>query len=199
VKFYLDVGWGVSALSIVIVPALLGGVLPRLDDTGKLPPDLPVLVSFHLQEPDTASEPVSLDDHPLLYSGRGELRIRTRNRGLWVQSLLFFEAVVLALFYGLTQMRALVRNLLADQPFHPENAQRIRRVGWTVVGWSLLRPTLQYAIAALHRADLQIDGLAVSPAFDFEPDLLVVGLAVVALAEVFHHAARMAHEQSLTI
>jgi hypothetical protein len=90
-------------------------------------------------------------------------------------------------------------SLATGEPFSPRNPGRIRRVGLVVVGWRALAPFLKYfgALAVLGR--LEVRGLVLKPPIDFNPDALILGLAIVVLAEVFQRATVLQREQSLTV
>ena len=197
VKIYLDIGWYAGlvgiALLLLITPFFLVA-LPSMSET----PDLSVLARFAF---DTGREGEALSgaDPEGLLRGQGELRLFTRSRIAWswfLASIVTVLAVTLFIFW---QLRRVMRSVLAGRPFASKNAWRIRIVGFVVVISQLAVPLAKYLIGRVILAEVALEGLALRPPIDVEPNGLFLGLAIVVLGEIFHRAAQLQREQSLTV
>ena len=113
---------------------------------------------------------------------------------------LAFVALMLALvLWVLGQLVAVFRTLRDRQPFVPDNAIRIRRIGYAVIGGELARTGLIFFSNSYAMTHFSAEGLR----FDARPDIsliaIVHGLIILAIAEVFRAGTRLHEEQSLTI
>jgi hypothetical protein len=97
------------------------------------------------------------------------------------------------------QLRALFCSLRAGRPFVSANAIRIRRVGYAVIGAELTRSILDYTGMRYAMTHFAIEGLRFETRFDLNVVVLVCGLIILVIAEVFSEGTRLADEQSLTI
>jgi Protein of unknown function (DUF2975) len=117
-----------------------------------------------------------------------------------VSGLLAFVAVTLAfILWVLSQLIAVFRSLRDRQPFVPDNAIRIRRIGYAVIAGELARAILVFSANSYAMTHFSADGLR----FDARPDVnllaIIHGLIILAIAEVFRAGTRLNEEQSLTI
>jgi Protein of unknown function (DUF2975) len=119
------------------------------------------------------------------------------------RAFLAFVAGGLTLFLALTlwvlgQLRAVFRTLRDGQPFVSANATRIRRIAYAVIVGELARSALMYVGSPFH-SGFSAPGLLP----DWRPDInfvvLLCGLIVLAIAEVFREGTRLNEEQSLTV
>lgn len=97
------------------------------------------------------------------------------------------------------QLRAVLRTLRDRRPFAPENATRIRKIGYAVILVELARTALVFSANSYAMTHFSANGLR----FDARPDLnliaIVHGLIILAIAEVFRAGTRLDEDQSLTI
>jgi hypothetical protein len=195
VKIYLDLGWILSILAVIVLPIV--GLLVIFGDTSTEDadaPELPILLRFHPAD-QTLWEPV---ENELSY-GQGDLSIRTRNKPSWLLLMATVELIMLAVLYLYGKLRAIMRSVLRDQPFDPENAGRIRKVGLVVVIWGLAAPFLKYFSAVFWIERVSVTGLVLKPPIDFNLEILFLGLAIIVLSEIFNRAAALQKDQSLTV
>lgn len=112
-------------------------------------------------------------------------------------------AVGLAIWW---QIRKIVRSLASEEPFEPDNVRRIRIVAFAVLGWELVRAGHAYGWT-FHLAERAVtEGISVLPVprpdlglggLDF--GLLLAGLALLVLAEVFRVGSAIRDDQRLTV
>jgi hypothetical protein len=99
----------------------------------------------------------------------------------------------------LTQLRHIFRSLSRGLLFIPENARRMRWVGFTVIFLELARAALVYFWSYYTSLHFTANGLRFVAWTDFNGITIVAALAVLVIAEVFREGARLHEEQSLTI
>jgi hypothetical protein len=198
IKGYLDLCWFVLLIAgivlLVATPFVIVGA-PGIDDS-----DIRVAVRFTVDESALAgSSPRSDDVVPVLVRGQGDLRVSSASRLVWAGFMVSNLVILAVLLVVLHQLRALFRSVAGGAPFTPENAKRIRRVGWLVVAWQLIAPLTKYIVGLALVGELSIRGITLRPPIDFNPDALFLGLAILVLAEIFRQASVLQHEQSLTV
>ena len=130
---------------------------------------------------------------------RGSMRFRPQ-RTASVTGPLTLVVIMLALvLWVLGQLSAVFRTLRDRRPFVPDNAIRIRRIGYAVILGELARTALVYASNSYAMTHFSANGLR----FDARPDMnvfaIVHGLIILAIAEVFRAGTRLDEDQSLTI
>jgi hypothetical protein len=110
-------------------------------------------------------------------------------------SLSLFLALALWVF---GQLRAVFRTLLDGHPFVAANAPRIRRIAYAVIGGELARSAIAYMGMGIHPV-FSAPGLHPDSRPDLSIALLLCGLIMLAIAEVFREGTRLDEEQSLTV
>jgi hypothetical protein len=200
VNLYVNFGWWISAIGLVVVPIGLVVVLGALRQPDRPAPDMPVLARIQVDEASLAPPPAGVVLEPsTLVHGQGELRIRTRSKSAWTLLFLMIEITLAVLLFVYGQLRALMRSVLERQPFLPENSLRVRRVGFIVIAWSLIVPVLQLLVGVAMVDEVVVRGLILEPPWNFRLETLFLGLAILVLAEVFMQASELQADQSLTV
>lgn len=103
------------------------------------------------------------------------------------------------ILYGLSQLKAVMRNLMREKPFASENGSRLRIIAILIM---LATPFLygyhwlsyQFFIA---NVDTPQHLQAVAPRFDIS--YIVMGLILLILSEIFRQATEIHQEQKLTV
>ena len=104
------------------------------------------------------------------------------------------------LFVSLRKLRAIFRTLQQGDPFVPENAGRIRFLGFTVIAFELIaRGGMFWMYFAFVAGQFRIEGVRIRPAFDPSGAALAAGLVLLVLAEVFREGTALKREQQLTV
>ncbi|MCP4149285.1 MAG: DUF2975 domain-containing protein [bacterium] len=138
----------------------------------------------------------------------GEVSYKIKNTWLKISNaaalLLLFGAII----FVLQLLRKLIDSLKAGTPFIKENARRLRWIGWTIIVFRLFLWAYNWIIEGLLDLRLMVaENPLISDVSDgdmirFNPtsfSLIVVGLIVLAIAEVFKAGTEMKEEQELTI
>ena len=198
VKFYLDLLWVALLIGLVGLLIVTPVTLIALPDTEE-PVKMSVLTHFVVAPDATAIQAARGYFPGQLAYGQGTLRVACDSRRAWALNLLGTFLVLGVAFYAVRHLRALLRDVLAGQPFTPRNALRIRTLGFVLVGWQVLAPILKFTVGGMIIREISVEGLVLKPPLDFRPDALFLGLAIVVLGEIFHRGARLQHDQSLTV
>lgn len=196
VKRALDLIWWLAVITLVLYPLII------VVGAGQESKDVQIPSSFRIYadvSPDVAPDSVSLAD--TIVRGQGEVRIETNDTFAWYLSHGIRIIVVIVLMYGLAQLRKVFTALSNGQPFSPDNAERIRRLGYVVVAWNALIPVLQGVGSwlILDAIELELRGAQFTPSFGLSIGGIIVGMAIVVLAGVLREAVEAHEDRSLTI
>ncbi len=198
----------VRVLSVVLGVVLYGGlastalfvVLLAVLALGPGPVDgltLTVAVAF-----DVDAAPVALGDEPratALRRATGALSLE----GVSGEVLLLWAVpgvvAVLAFLAIVHQLRAVTRTVAVGTPFLPVNVRRIRTVGWLLIGLALVSTVLPPLLTNWAAQEYRVPGITWRSVLDVDLALVVAGLLLFALAEVFRAGAELHEAQRLTI
>ena len=160
----------------------------------------------------TMDVPVALEMNAAVHGGSDSIqtdarieKVRANLRFPVRIGAFFFGNVVLILLLGgtllwvLTQLRHIFRSLTRGLLFIPENARRIRWVGFMVIFGELARAALVYFWSYYSSLHFTASGMRFVASTDFNGVTIVSGLAILVIAEVFREGARLHEDQSLTI
>jgi len=201
VKIYLDVTWWLMLFSFGMV--LFGILVVAGADASDADPKegvgFPIMMGFRLDESVVPGLPETAEIRGVLKHGQGQLNIRTTSKSAVFVILGLMELLLVVSLLVLRDLRALFREVVQGRPFVEDNAWRIRRVGFFIVGWSLAGPILNFLAAFPILREVKVHGLILRPPIELNIELLFAGLAVLVLAEIFRQASAMQREQSLTI
>ena len=118
----------------------------------------------------------------------------------------FRAAVYLATIAGgalillfLHHLRQLFRRLRDGAPFDARNAERVRWLGVLVIVGELLLKVLGFWLSSLVMRTLAAGPLALGASFALDAKVILIGLMLVALAEVFRRGTTLEDEQSLVV
>ena len=197
VSMVLNAAWYFVAVALALTTCIVA-VSPwmHLGDSGRI--DIPV--SFDV---DTRAVQVSA---PALGVGaaeiqhvRGSMSFPPPSRASVAGPMALVAVMLAFILWALSQLIAVFRSLRDRQPFVPDNAIRIRRIGYAVIAGELARAALIFSANSYAMTHFSADGLR----FDARPDLnlfaIVHGLIILAIAEVFRVGTRLNEDQSLTI
>lgn len=101
--------------------------------------------------------------------------------------------------WGLTQMQRVFGTLRKGQPFTPANASRLRRVAIAVIAGELLRASMVAFNQFYVKTHFTATGLLFDWSFNVDFVAVVLGLIILAIAEVFAAGSRLDEDQALTI
>src|SRR5262249_30004902 len=125
----------------------------------------------------------------------GALRIPDASKRVIALNALVLMAILAFTAFVVDQLRAVLRTLIQSNPFVPDNARRIQRIGLAeIAGAALVFVENYYAMTHVAIAGLTFDDW---PRLSFTT--IGYGLIILIIAEVFRTGTRLDEEQSLTI
>jgi len=101
--------------------------------------------------------------------------------------------------WGLEQLHRVFRTLRKKQPFIQANARRLRSVAAAVFVGELVRASLVAFNQYYAKAHFTAQGLLFDWSFNIDFFAVVLGLIILAIAEVFAAGSRLDEDQALTI
>lgn len=196
----LAVMWWLMAASFVV----LGFLLLDAPNLAEAPSNaaLRLPVTFAMEASHVAAP--LLDVAGAEVRAQGALRMPVVDKpGVLAAGLALTMAMLAVVWYGTSQLRAVLVSVRDHRPFSADNAVRIRRVAYTVIASESLRAGGAFAanfyVAKYFVADgvrfVSTVGTTVAPSIP----MLVCGLIILVLAEVFRAGTRLEEDQSLTI
>jgi hypothetical protein len=196
IKRFLDIAWFFSIAVAILGPILFMAAAFSLTDQQQF---RAVNVSLRFLVESGSTVAAGADR---ILGGEGTVVVKTRSLFAWYLTASIGEAMILAWLYGIAQMRRIFASLARGESFAADNAARINRVGWLLIGWNVLLPIVRYVGGSAVLNDLVLDpgqSIVLKPAFEYSLTGVIVGLAIIVLAGVLREAAIIHHEQSLTI
>ena len=199
IQVYLKVVWVALWISVVIFLIAVPTALWRLQSETS-PPSLAVPVKLDLEPEALLGDGTALAVlNPSLSRSEATIRFAMRDRSAWIVYGLVIYAVLAAIAYGLRQVRALMRDVMAGRAFRRVNAARLRRIGILVLAWQILAPAIQYAWSRYVLARFDLDGSALRAPLNYAVERIALACAVLVLAEIFREAARLQEDNELTV
>jgi len=196
IRFVLDAAWWLVAVSLVLLTALLALSFCVKLEGDNLTMNLPV--ALELNAPLHGSS-ASMETDARIEQLRGNLRFPVRYGAFFSGSTFLVLLLFGSLLWALTQLRHIFRSLSRGLVFIPENARRIRWVGFTVIFGELARAALVYFWSYYTSLHFTANGLRFVASTDFNGITIVGGFAILVIAEVFREGTRLHEDQSLTI
>jgi DNA-directed RNA polymerase subunit RPC12/RpoP len=116
-------------------------------------------------------------------------RLMPGDVSVWFTFALFWGSIILWIVY---QIRRLVLSVRRGHPFSPGNPKRIRRIAIAVFVYILLVNLSNFWIYHLYAEKLVISGMKIqSPLINYHPELIILGLTLLVIAQVFKWGARL--------
>ena len=134
-----------------------------------------------------------------LRNTQGTLRFPTPRGSFAFINAGFLIALFLCAIWGLEQLRRVFGTLRIGQPFIDANTRRLRRVAAAVFAGELLRASLVAFNQFYAKAHFTAAGLLFDWSFNIDFFAVVLGLIILAIAEVFAAGTRLREDQALTI
>ena len=196
IQLVLEATWWLAAVSLALLTGLLVFSFCVNLEGNNLTMNLPV--ALELNAPVHGSS-ASIQTDARIEKLRGNLRFPVRNGAFFSSSMFLILLLVGCLLWLLTQLRHIFRSLSRGLLFIPENARRIRWVGFTVILGELARAALIYFWSYYTSLHFTANGLRFVASTDFNGITIVGGFAILVIAEVFREGTRLHEDQSLTI
>jgi hypothetical protein len=203
VKRFLDVIWGLNLAVAVIWPIavlIIGLNIPS--DPAERHTDVSAFLRFQVNAIEPSQQLAPAEEGVLLLKGSGEVLLNnTDSYKGWFISGAITQIMIFIFLFGLRITRRLFASLLDGDTFTAENADRMKMIGYTFVGWNVIAPIMQYLGSRSLLGDIVFTapGIHLFPGFQINIGGLFAGLAIVVLSGVLREAVDMRYEQELTI
>jgi len=197
VTMVLNVAWYFVAIALALTTCVVA-VSPwiHLGDSGRI--DIPVSFDVDWRAVHVSAPALGVDAAEIQHV-RGSMSFPPPSRASVTGPMALVAVMLAFILWVLSQLIAVFRSLRDRQPFVPDNAIRIRRIGYAVIAGELTRAILVFSANTYAMTHFSADGLR----FDARPDLnlfaILHGLIILAIAEVFRVGTRLNEDQSLTI
>jgi len=196
IRFVLDAVWWLAIVSLALITGMLVFSFSVKPGGNNLTMTLPV--ALELTSPVHGSGD-STETDARIEKLRGNLRFPVRNGAFLSGNMLLTVLLFGCFLWGLNQLRHVFRSLSRGLLFIPENARRIRWVGFTVIFGELAWSALVYFWSYYSSQHFTANGLRFVASIDFSGTTIIAGLSILVIAEVFQEGTRLHEEQSLTI
>jgi hypothetical protein len=212
VSVILGIARGLMVLGLVLVMMVIGIVLvvPRF---APVPVEWEVNaavlgVGTHMTIPvrfyvDTDAHRIAAPsigvDRAELQDTRGALRFPTPEGSFLFINAGFLIALFVCAIWGLEQLQRVFTTLRKGQPFIHANARRLRRVAVAVFAGELVGASMVAFNQFYAKAHFTATGLLFDWSFNIDFFAVVLGLVILAIAEVFAAGTRLDEDQALTI
>ncbi len=182
----------VVAVAIVVFAAFLIGT----DGSGSA--ELRVPIQFTI---DSDSYSLTSDSwgEGTLSSASGEANFEDPGVGLAVAAGATIIAGLAVAFVALILLRRIFSTMIVGTPFLPENARRIRWLGYMAIGGALAEQIIEIGLGMLVLNSVSSTGLEIDYHFNLNLAAVFVGLIILALAEVFRHGTSLQTDADLTV
>jgi hypothetical protein len=107
--------------------------------------------------------------------------------------------VVGLLLYFLKLFKDILKTVEEGNPFALENARRVRMIGLIVIIGGFVRSLAGFFSSFLAALQFKTEGFEISANLRIDFWVILAGLSILVLAEIFRQGAEMREEQSLTI
>jgi hypothetical protein len=134
-----------------------------------------------------------------LIDTHGSLRFSAPTGSFRLVNTAFLAVLLILALWGLQQLHAVFSTLRQGQPFVRANASRLRLVAFTVIAGELLGASMVAYNQFYAKAHFTATGLLFDWSFNIDGFVVVLGLIILAIAEVFAAGSRLDEDQALTI
>lgn len=196
IRLVVDAAWWLSAVFLALLAGLLVISLCVNLEGDNLTMDLPVALEVNSPVRGTTA---TFQIEARIEKLRGTLRFPVQNGAFFSGSISLILILFALLLWALTQLRHIFRSLSRGLFFIPDNARRIRWVGFTVIFGELARSALVYFWSYYTSLHFTVKGMHFVASTDFNGITILCGCAILVIAEVFREGTRLQEEQSLTI
>ena len=126
-----------------------------------------------------------------LEEASGSLVIRGGRFGLFVVPVLLLLPPLVAALFVLHRLRGIFRRLIQSRPFAVENARDLRFIGLAIIAGELVFSAAAYWSTRLVVDEFTSTGVTLQADFDIRMPVLLAGLVLLVVAEVFREGAQM--------
>ncbi|UCD62573.1 MAG: DUF2975 domain-containing protein [Candidatus Zixiibacteriota bacterium] len=194
--FLIDAVWYISLAlfaAVMLAAILLGnrGLSETTFDSG-----IPIPIRVELEEPMRISIENSMAyvtgyNYPLVD------HLLPDNLAVWFSFALFWGCFILWIVY---QVRRLVRSVRRGSPFSPRNPRRIRSISLTIFAYVVAVNLSNLWLYHVYSDQIVIGGMEIdSPVISYHPELIILALILLIIAQVFEWGSRLQADFDRTV
>jgi hypothetical protein len=203
VKFLLDFIFGllVVAAAFLILWIALSPIIMQVIDI-PITASVPVAIRSGAEpriQVEVAGSTVKGIQTAFVDDVQGILRLETTNWSFIFISNLAKLITAIGLACIVYLLRTVVAAVLHGDPFSPQSAVNIRRMGYLVLIVGFLRPAVEYLAAQAILKQLTITKPELSLPSPFQVEVILASLLILVLAQVWSYGVELEREQMLTI
>jgi hypothetical protein len=193
----LNLAWYIVVLALAVTVCIVL-ITPWVHLQNSSEIDIPVSFALDPQMLRLSAPTVGIQAAAIEHA-RGSMSYRPPSKAAVVLPLSLVMIMLGVVLWAIGQLRAVLRTVRDHRPFAPENAIRIRGVGYAVIVGEFARAALVFGANSYAMTHFTANGLRFDARPDFNVFALVHGLIILAIAEVFRAGTRLDEDQSLTI
>jgi len=198
ISFLLDLIWGVYWCFFVLI--LFATIYSFFsEDNSNLAPKIPI--EFRTNEFGTFQSSDSTIQKIAIGSTKGKIVfLSTVPFKFWI-----FNVISIYVMYALTlcilyHLRNFFQTLKEDNPFTRKNGTRLRAIGITIIIASVFwKKIYSLLLISMVSGKISIEGIEISSHSNFDFQVILLGLIILVISEVFRLGSEMKEEQELTI
>ena len=196
----LTLALALTVLFVTVVPFTKGLDMEVDVSWFTLGTHMTIPVKFHVDADAPRISAASIGvDQAELRDAHGSLRFAAPEGSFLFINAAFAIALFLLAIWGLEQLHKVFGTLRKGQPFIDANARRLRRVAAAVIAFELVRTSMVFFNQYYALKHFTATGLIFDASFVVDFSAIVLGLIVLAIAEVFAAGTRLDEDQALTI
>lgn len=149
--------------------------------------------------PLTSGTDATLSSSTLRRDMRAVLEVGTQRWGFFYLAAAPLLAILAASLWCVYLLRAVLRDVLAENVFTERNAARLTALGWILLILGIIGPAVREWRTSLILRHVSIEGASLAPADTDASALWVVGLLLLALASAWRYGVELQRDRDLTV
>jgi hypothetical protein len=118
--------------------------------------------------------------------------------------ILIYYFIISEIMFGIAiyityLLQMFFKSLKNEDPFVRENGKRLRSIGLAIIIGSILWNFFTIFYSSLIRTSVSMDGIEIGTHLNFKFEIILLGLIILVISEVFQLGAELKEEQELTI
>jgi hypothetical protein len=198
ISILLDFILGIYLLGFIII--LLATIHSFLNgDWANLAPRIPVNFSTNefgtIQFSDSTIHKIAVVSNKATF-----VFLRTAPFKIWLFNIISIYIMYALTLYIIYHLRKFFQTLKNENPFTRKNGTRLRAIGITTIIASIFwKKIYSLLISSLVSGKISIEGIKIISNSNFDFQVILLGLIIIVISEVFRLGSEMKEEQELTI
>ena len=201
-NFFVNLSWYLSIISLTIAT----GTLLFFGAMGQFPHfvEIPVPLEITFTNSDTVISAGDQSNTTLIGRGIVDFPAPKNLPPPTFRVIIMLGLLMGSMIYALHQLRLLMQTVRIGKPFHEKNPLRMRIIGFVILLWGPVKNLAIY----LNAHDMvdsgrflpkNISGVNINIAWLGQDDLMMIGIVVLVLAQIFAVGVELQRDKDLTI